>query len=880
MALFGRNGAVRADAPDTSSTQNGPLEEVVVHGYRMALRDSLETKREATGVEEVLTAEDVGKFPDKNLAEALQRVPGIVISRDFGEGERINLRGTAPTLTNTTLNGHSLSTADWFILDQQNATRSFNYLMLPADLISKVEVQKTAQADVQEGGIGGTVNVETRRPLDLPELTAYAQLEAAHTETSGKTDPYGTGLVSWRNADDNIGFLVAGIYQKRQIQRNGFEILGYAPLSSITPTSTDPTLIPTLINAALFQQTRIRKGGNFDFQVRPTDQLEFNLTGLLSDFDAENFNQSWLVDPQRAIGNGGTITNCVVDHGACVAGTVASKQGGTSDFGLFYDSFHRLAKTTSRNIDLGTKYTPTETWTIKLDVGYTNATGVTDPQFFPEFGAPASFSYDLAHGAPKVTMLPNANGKTIDWTNPNDFIFDFANVDIFTNHDQEAYGYLDFQDKLDLGMLKAVKFGIKVTDHEREATGDFTTYGDFFKPINTLQASAFAGGLAPNFLKDIAGPGSLTSFWIVNPSAAEQILGDEVAKSGRTPYPQGGFTAQEKVKGGYVMADLAQDRWRGNVGVRFARTEQITTGAQFVADATLPGVVQNPFGAYIPVTAERTYNDVLPSLNVAYDLTDQVVARFAAAKVMARPDYTDMVPRVLLNTGALTGTAGNPNIDPYRANQADLSFEWYPDKDTAYALAFYYKDIKSFIVDKPTQQILPFTGQSAPAAACTTVAPNEFNCPFTINVRSNGGGGKLKGVELAITQPIWGGFGLQANYTYSDATLDSGEPFPGNSKNTYNFTGFFENDLLSARLSWTQRSDFFVTFDRTSNLDEAALTSLDASVAVNVTKWLALTAEAQNLTNAKVVEYSDVLSHPRAIYENGRVYFAGVKLRF
>jgi iron complex outermembrane receptor protein len=209
----------------------------------------------------------------------------------------------------------------------------------------------------------------------------------------------------------------------------------------------------------------------------------------------------------------------------------------------------------------------------------------------------------------------------------------------------------------------------------------------------------------------------------------------------------------------------------------------------------------------------------------------------------------------------------------------DLSFEYYADKDTAYSLAFYYKDIKSFIVDKPVSETLPFTGQSAPSGECTTVSPNLFNCPFTVNVRSNGGGGKLKGIEVGVTQPIWRGLGLQANYTYSDATLDSGAPFPGNSKNTYNFTGFYENDLVSARLSWTQRSDFFLTFDRTSNLFETALTSLDAAVSVNVTKNIALTAEAQNLTDNKVVQYADYLSHPRAIYDNGRVYFAGVKLK-
>jgi len=294
MALFGRNGDARAEAPaaNAADDSNNAVEEIVVHGYRASVRQSLETKREATGVEEVITAEDVGKFPDKNLAEALQRVPGIVTQRDFGEGERINLRGTLTSLTNTTFNGHALSSADWFILDQQSATRSFNYLMFPSDLIGKVEVQKTAQADVQEGGIGGTVNIQTRKPLDLDPFTAYASMEGAYTETSKKFDPYATALFSWHDSNNMIGVLVAGIYQERHIRRDGFEILGYAPMSGTAAGSTDPNLIPTLINSALFQQDRVRKGGNFDIQYKPTDQLEFNLNGFLSIFDAENTNQS------------------------------------------------------------------------------------------------------------------------------------------------------------------------------------------------------------------------------------------------------------------------------------------------------------------------------------------------------------------------------------------------------------------------------------------------------------------------------------------------------------------------------------------------------------------------------------------------------------
>jgi iron complex outermembrane recepter protein len=903
VALFGRNGMVQADtpasasgsapanaattapadAPGTGDAGAANLEEIVVTGFRASVEASLETKREATGVEDVLTAEDVGKFPDKNVAEALQRLPGIVTQRDFGEGERINLRGTLDTLTKTTLDGHSLSTADWFIIDQQNATRSFNYLILPADLIGKAEVLKTAEADVEEGGIGGTINIETRKPLDLKPFTAYLSAEAAHTDLADKTTPFATGLVSWKDDEDRFGFLLAGIYQEKKIRRDGNEILGYVPLSTLTPNAPNgQLLIPTLIDAALFEQDRIRKGGNFDMEIKPTDQLDINFSGLLSIFEANNTNQSWIADVQRAVGSGGTLTNCVVAGGGCVAGTATSPTGGTTNFAYFYDSFDRRAKATSHNLDLNVKYTPTDTWTVKGDFGYTDATGNTSPQQFPEFGAPGAFSYNLQHGV-VIKPLPNANGTTVNFANPNDFAFDFANDDIFTNDDRETYGYLDAEDKLDLGILKSIKFGAKFTNHYRDAAGDFTTYGGFSAPIlaQNIPTANWSQGLSPsNFLSSFAPAGALTQFWQVNAAYADGVLGKQALISGRVPYPIQGFSVNEKTSGAYVMGNFSGEHWRGNAGVRFAHTIENTTGAFSVPDADFPGAINNPFGPYVPEASSVNYNDVLPSMNFTYDVTQDFLVRFAAAKVMSRPDFIDMVPLVSLNPGALSGTAGNPNVNAYRAWQEDLSFEYYPDRDTAYTAALYYKDLKSFIVDQSSTEIFPVQNATIPSAACTTVSPNNFTCPFIVDNKVNSNGGSLKGVELGVTRSIWGGFGAQANFSYSDATLRDGNPFPGNSRHTYNATLFYENRLLSARVSWTQRSAFFMQFDRTSQLYEGALTSLDTAWSLNVTDYMAVTFEAQNLTDAKVVQYDNTLALPRAIYDNGRVYFAGVRLKF
>src|SRR5262249_28615823 len=188
---------------------------------------SIEGQREADAVVNVLSAEDVGKFPDHNVAEALQRLPGVQINREFGEGERVSVRGLAPNLTRTLLNGHALATADWFILEQLSATRSFNYLMLPSEIIGSVDVYKSPTADIEEGGVGGTVDVRTRNPLDLPAFTLTGSLQGAYTQMSDSTDPQASALFSWHNEARTVGILVAGVYEERNIRRDGVETLGY-----------------------------------------------------------------------------------------------------------------------------------------------------------------------------------------------------------------------------------------------------------------------------------------------------------------------------------------------------------------------------------------------------------------------------------------------------------------------------------------------------------------------------------------------------------------------------------------------------------------------------------------------------------------------------
>jgi iron complex outermembrane receptor protein len=275
---------------------------------------------------------------------------------------------------------------------------------------------------------------------------------------------------------------------------------------------------------------------------------------------------------------------------------------------------------------------------------------------------------------------------------------------------------------------------------------------------------------------------------------------------------------------------------------------------------------------------------VLPSANVSIDLNPTMVLRFAAGRTVARPDFADIAPGVNLNGTTLTGSGGNSQLKPFRANQYDVSFEWYPDRQTIVALAFFYKDILSYIVNQTTTETFPtqFDVPGSQPAACTPIAGNAnlFNCPYQINRRSNGPGGRNQGFEFQVSRPIWGGFGAIASYTYSDAKSNNGDPIPQNSKHTVNLTGYYENDLLSARLSYTYRSKFFIDIDRNAPLNEHALESLDASLSLNVTDNIALTADAVNLTNEKIIQYSGTLTRPRAIYDNGRQFYVGARVKF
>ena len=909
--------AAPAFAADTKDSKT--VEEVVVVGIRASLQQSIETKRNADALVEAITAEDVGKFPDKNVAESLQRVPGVTIQREFGEGERISIRGTAPVLNRTLLNGHGVSTADWFILDQFKASRSFNYLMLPSEIVGKVEVYKSPVADIDEGGIGGVVDVHTRKPLDLAAFSVNASLGASYDEKSGKTTPVGSGMISWHNPDKTFGALVGLIYDKREIRRDGLEVLGYQNLTNgaghVAGLPAGQTaVVPTLIGSSLFNQTRERKGANFAIQWEPTNNIELNLTGLYSHMDANNFNQNylaWITNKVQGLNDAGSLfTINKLDNGTATQGTFATPGGQ----GVVFDAIDRIAQTEVRSLDLDGSWRPDDKWTFHGKVGYTDAKGATDLQPFWETTAVTGLTYDLTGGLPKVRFT-DINPQTAT----DALQLGWASANTTVNNDDEFYTYVDGERFLDEGVFKSIKFGAKYTDHDREV---IQTYGQRRALLPWTGPGATAcnghpcsladvkGGLTPSdYLEGIKGAGVLGSYMtadqkkieaiyaalpkadIYNPGAATQTGGCVGLNNCQHFGPLESFSLNEKTFGGFVMAKLGGEGWRGNLGVRVVRTKETSSAWQVGVPTGTPGAIPNPFGLIAPITAAKEYTDVLPSANIAFDLKQDMVLRVAAGRTVSRPDYAQMAAFTSLTDSLLTGAGGNPNLNPYRANQFDVSLEWYFAPQSLVSVSLFYKDVSTYIVQGSFVERHPLQLNNAadpritnPANACVLSGVDLYTCNYTIGRPVNVEGGQNTGVEVIYQQPIWNGFGVQANATYSDAYSTAHVPVPSNSKYSYNITGYYENERVSARLSYNYRSSFFIDYDAERGfrpLYSKDIASLDGSLNINITPNVAVSLDALNLLDEKLTEYYD--RDPNRIgriYKNGRMVFTNLRLKF
>ena len=837
---------------------------VIVTGVRAALEQSLRQKRNADAVVEVVTAEDIGKMPDKNVADAIQRLPGVNTQSSaggeggFGENDRVSLRGTSPSLQQTLFNGHAISTGDWFVLNQYggNVGRSSSFSLLPSELVGSIVVQKSATADLVEGGVSGAINVITRRPLDFRQpLTVEASVQANYNDLAKKTEPQVSALVSWKNATNTFGVLLQGFSEKQSVRRDGQEILGYTPISATSAAAiANPALagvkVPTFIGAAFFEQKKKREGGAFDIEAKPTRDIGVDLNGFYSKLSAPHQNTNWLAAPANSINSANLIpASPVIRNGTLVGATFSSNSGEV-------DNIYRPdAGGESWYIDLNGRWRVNEDLSFTGKIGRTHGIGWDHGDVYYQNNVDGGMMYALNGMTPATVSYPGGNT-----TKPGSTAW--AGGGEAQSVDKEKYAQVDGTWRVrDNPWLQGVRFGARWTDHKRTAEHPLETRpgpNGFSNPGPVWNGEMYPG----DFGSDLGGSVFNNYFKYSGPAlgAWGAVPGNRLLDFTLRHNWLDEFKVGEKTAAVYGMADIGGDSWSGNFGLRAVETRQTTV-------VNLPGG-QNPitgsaFGPYTPTTYERKYRDYLPSANVKFDVRSDLVVRAGIAKTMARPDYSALGGSVSLNDDALSGSGGNVKLDPIRSVNYDLSAEWYYMPKAMLSAGLFYMDFSSIVAQGTSTGSYYNNKRGA-------FTDYQITSPYNTTATN-------KGIELSWQQPLWNNFGMLTNYTWADGELDGGGEMLNASKNTYNVTGYYENDRFSARLAYSHRSAYKAGVDRGASQHVDAMPSLAASVNFKINEHLTVTFDALNLTNETIKMYAENKDQPRAFYSNGRTFYLGLR---
>jgi iron complex outermembrane recepter protein len=703
------------------------VETLVVTGIRASLQQSIDTKRDADTNVEVVTAEDVGKMPDKNIADALSRLSGVNVQYGgalaMDEAERIAIRGTSPNLNLTTVNGHALSSGDWHVGDQAGSGRSVGFGLMPSQLIGKAIVYKTGRADITEGGIAGTVDIQTRKPLDFrAPFVGEVSLGFVHADLPKKTDPQISGLVGWQNQAKTFGAMVQAYSEKRTLRRDGQETFGFNFVSTAAATNAgNPALaglrLPGSLNSALFEGKREREGGYIGLQFKPNRNIDLNFSAFRSVLDADNYNSSAFALPNTLISNGWIIKNPVIKDDVIVSASLerpANAAATQQVIGLQFDhNLRRGATSLSSFYDLEGNFNIGDALTLKARAGYTEGSGKTGNQPSLTFAIiNPNVSYSINGDRPTDYRLTDSRtGQPIDLSNINNYR-QMSNTGAgVKSTDEETYFHLDGDYKLNLGPLTNLKFGMRTAKHDREyeviaarwnaqdnATGPVTpspfisvTGGALVTNIvgNNIPAPAtyypgnWGSGLSADFPRNLYRftPGILSDF------ADRYVNWDPVLNKTWNS----GYKVTETNNAGYIMGEFDFDKITGNFGLRPVETKVESLAYQALnagtgvgqctalAPCSVPGAINTSrVATYIPQLVKTKHRTTLPSLNLRWEVAKGMIGRFAASKTLGRPNYNELAAAFTnVNNTLLTASSGNPLLKPTTANNIDASFAWY-----------------------------------------------------------------------------------------------------------------------------------------------------------------------------------------------------------
>ena len=916
------------------------MSEVVVTGFRNSLAQAITVKRNTTAEIDTILAEDIGKFPDLNLAESLQRIPGVSITREGGEGRQITVRGLGPQYTRTRINGmEALATIGSPDNDGGvNRTRSFDFTVFASDLFNSLSVLKTSEADVDEGSLGATVDLHTAEPFDYRKFTLIAAAKGDYNDLAKTTGPRATFLISNTFDDGKIGALFSLAYSQRKFDDTGSSTVRWdegnvlstggttaAPLvgfgsvlgtnCQVFPlpaacTAADSALHPRFPRYDLYHDDQERIGATASFQWAPDDNNLFTLDALHSFWGGSRQEQYLEAPGFSGTGKCASVLTCTSIANIKVLSDDITPLG-VMDSGTFNGVDTRVEDrvdhmhTNFDQVTLNGKHDLNDQFSLDELVGWSRSDFENPIQTtlgYDQYNV-QGFSYSYAN-----SRIPLLNFGSANLTSAGPWVL----TEVRERPQGDINGYETGQFNLHFKPADAINFtgGFDYKEFDFKTTslrlvnGESVTSSNAYASLQATPISSYSQTATLNGSGVNAPTGSSTTWITPSVALAQGIFGlysNPLFALSDTGDLGDNAGVVERDYGGYVQGDFHFDllgrNLRGNVGVRDVETEQHSNGFTFVG-----GVQQ-------AVTSDRTYNEILPSLNLDWDVRDDMVLRFSAARVMARPDLTSLVAStsVTVSGTSLSVKTGNPDLMPFLAWSYDLAWEWYPAHGAIVSIALFRKDISTLVTTK-TENI-PFTGNpfgvpdSAAIAACGTTPGCSPAATWAFSVPQNTPGGWVEGLEVNYQQPFTflPGFlthtGLLLNFTYADSSViyptGLAAPAPatttnqllGLSKYAANGTLYYEDDRLSARVSLAYRSRYLTRvpgqevgtdadgFDETLNLD--------ASVQYTLNKHFKLTLEGVNLTDQAENEFNDTQRDLSYYYhETGREVLFGARYQY
>lgn len=880
---------VEGEVAKDEQTPGEPLvftSEIEVKGFRQSLQQSVELKRDAINTRDSIVTEDIGKMPDLNLAEAIQRVPGVAIVREGGEGRNISLRGLGPEFTHVTLNGMEVpsSTGGLDSSGGVNRGRTFDFNVFSAELFTRIDVDKTSTASIEEGGMAGTVDMYTARPLSTPGFRGSASVQGGYNDLSEKSDPRVTATVSTTNKAETLGFLFSGAYTERTPYQDGFGTVRWAqpdrPFAGNETDLSDDELnslwYPRLPRQDSFRHEQKRLGLSSVLQWRPSEGTELALNWVHSKFE-DTVNSYNSFAQFRRSGSWGYPAITPLDVTVGQDGDSLYAVAGTFDgVALRTESRQNEDQTDFDQFTLNFEHDINDDLKMTAMVGQATS-DFTDNYFRAniETLTGSRFSYDFTQD-PNVAAI----SYDIDVTDPNNYVLqDNELMQRFGVDRTNKTARVDFE--WEPANRHVLKFGAIYNDRNVNSTqyvqneappGDLAAISRVF---HYEDAGGYGGGTELDFL-------------VLDFGRARDAYGFGNFELLRGPGRQT-WDVVEKTAGAYVdynlFALVGGKSLRLNLGTRFVNTDTEATG-------WLSSDIKN--------TEDNSYNNLLPSMNIAYDVTDQVVLRAAASRTMTRPSMSSLAPVKSYSDVNFTVSGGNSQLDPLESDNFDVGVEWYFAQQSVLGVTFFYKNIKSFISTPRTEE--PLRAEDYDAVAAVYPTQPELLDPsliWTYSTQANVDGTNLNGFELAYQQPFTGlpgilaNFGFVGNYAYVDAETEverDGQivkvPLEGLSQHSWNATLYYEVPKAGVRLSVNNRDDY-ITSNTGSNGNVAEATTgpvrYDLSAFYHITEDFSLTLEGVNLSDEPERLYTTgdgTMDLVREYNFSGRQFFAGLRYNF